>query len=137
MSRKRFTEEFKIEAVRQITERGFAVRDVGDRLGVSPHSLYTWIKQYGIPAEKRVQQQDQSAQVKRLQAQLKRVTEERDILKKAAVSSIDKCNTIRVNRQEVLYGKDGSAWIVRSGKIRTVASMAGWAKPIRHRYGAW
>ena len=33
MSRKRFTEEFKIEAVRQITERGFAVRDVGDRLG--------------------------------------------------------------------------------------------------------
>ena len=89
MSRKRFTEEFKIEAVRQITERGFAVRDVGDRLGVSPHSLYTWIKQYGIPAEKRVQQQDQSAEVKRLQAQLKRVTEERDILKNAAVSSID------------------------------------------------
>ena len=89
MSRKRFTEEFKIEAVRQITERGFAVRDVGERLGVSPHSLYTWIKQYGIPAEKRVQQQDQSAEVKRLQAQLKRVTEERDILKNAAVSSID------------------------------------------------
>ena len=89
MSRKRFTEEFKIEAVRQITERGFAVRDVGERLGVSPHSLYTWIKQYGIPAEKRVQQQDQSAEVKRLQAQLKRVTEERDILKNAAVRSID------------------------------------------------
>jgi transposase len=85
MSRKRFTEEFKIEAVRQITERGFAVRDVGDRLGVSAHSLYTWIKQYGMPAEKRVQQQDQSAEIKRLQAQLKRVTEERDILKKAAV----------------------------------------------------
>jgi hypothetical protein len=34
--------------------------------GVSPHSLYTWIKQYGIPAENRVQQQDQSAEVKRL-----------------------------------------------------------------------
>jgi transposase len=31
-----------------------------------------------------VQQQDQSAEVKRLQAQLKRVTKERDILKKAA-----------------------------------------------------
>jgi transposase len=52
MSRKRFTEEFKIEAVRQITVRGGVVRDVGDRLGVSPHSLYTWIKQYGIPLEK-------------------------------------------------------------------------------------
>lgn len=40
MSRKRFTEEFKIEAVRQITERGFAARDVSERLGVSPNSLY-------------------------------------------------------------------------------------------------
>jgi transposase-like protein len=29
MSRKRFTEKFKIKVVRQITERGFAVRDVG------------------------------------------------------------------------------------------------------------
>ena len=32
MSRKRLIQEFKIEAVRQITERGFAVRDVGDPL---------------------------------------------------------------------------------------------------------
>lgn len=31
MSRKRFTEEFEVEAVRQSTERGFAVRDVGER----------------------------------------------------------------------------------------------------------
>ncbi len=49
MSRKRFTEEFKIEAVRQITKPGFSVRDVVDRLGGSLHSLYTCIKQYGIP----------------------------------------------------------------------------------------
>ena len=84
MSRKRFTEEFKIEAVRQITERGFAARDVAERLGASPNSLYAWIKQFGIPAEKRVQLQDQGAEIRRLQAKLKRVTEERDILKKAA-----------------------------------------------------
>ena len=84
MSRKRFTEEFKIEAVRQVTERGFGARDVAERLGVSPNSLYARIKQFGIPAEKRVQLQDQGAEIRRLQAQLKRVTEERDILKKAA-----------------------------------------------------
>jgi transposase len=92
MSRKRFTEEFKIEAVRQITERGFAARDVTERLGVSPNSLYAWIKRFGIPAEKRVQLQDQGAEIRRLQAQLKRVTEERDILKKAAVSSTSRRN---------------------------------------------
>ena len=44
MSRKRFTEGFKIQAVRQITERGFAVKDVGGRLGASQHNLYTWIQ---------------------------------------------------------------------------------------------
>jgi transposase len=72
MNHKQFTEEFKIEAARQVTERGFAVKEVAARLGVSTWSLYQWIKRYGIPAEKR------------LEAELKRVTEERDILKKAA-----------------------------------------------------
>ena len=50
MSRKRFTDEFKIEAVRQVTERGFGAKVVAERLGVSPNSLYAWIKQFGIPA---------------------------------------------------------------------------------------
>ena len=39
MSHKQFTEEFKIEAVRQVTERGFAVKEVAARLGVSSWSL--------------------------------------------------------------------------------------------------
>ena len=84
MIHKQFTEEFKIEAVRQVTDRGFAVKEVAGRLGVSSWSLYQWIKRYGIPAEKRLVQEDQAAKLKRLEAELKRVTEERDILKKAA-----------------------------------------------------
>jgi transposase len=83
MNHKQFTEEFKIEAVRQVTERGFAVKEVAARLGVSSWSLYQWIKRYGIPAEKRLPQEDQAAKLKRLEAELKLVTEERDILKKA------------------------------------------------------
>lgn len=39
MSQKRYPEEFKIEAVRQIVERGHAVAEVSERLGVSQHSL--------------------------------------------------------------------------------------------------
>ena len=54
------------------------------RLGTSPHSLYAWINKYGIPAEQRLVQDDQTAKLKRLEAELRRVTEERDILKKAA-----------------------------------------------------
>ena len=44
MSSPRFTPEFKDEAVRQIVERGYSVAEVSERLGVSGHSLYKWIK---------------------------------------------------------------------------------------------
>ena len=84
MSSKRYTEEFKVEAIRQITERGYPVAEVAGRLGVSQHSLYQWLKDHGQPAEARQEQQSQSAEIRRLKAELKRVTEERDILKKAA-----------------------------------------------------
>ncbi|HCI6733172.1 TPA: transposase [Klebsiella variicola subsp. variicola] len=40
MGTPRFTHEFKEEAVRQITERGYSIADVSERLGVSAHSLY-------------------------------------------------------------------------------------------------
>jgi transposase len=39
MSKQRYPEEFKIEAVKQITERGHSVTDVAKRIGVSGHSL--------------------------------------------------------------------------------------------------
>jgi transposase len=53
MQGKKFTDEFKIEAVKQITERGASVRDVSARLGVSTYSLYQWRKAYTVPVELR------------------------------------------------------------------------------------
>ncbi len=84
MSNHHYPEEFKIEAVKQVTERGFPVAEVAARLGKSVHSLYAWIKRYSEPQEKRQQEDDQQAELRRLRAELKRVTEERDISKKAA-----------------------------------------------------
>ena len=84
MSSKRYTEEFKIEAVKQVTDRGYSAPDVAKRLGVSQPTLYEWIKRYSLPLTERIEQQGQSAEIRRLKAELKRVTEERDILKKAA-----------------------------------------------------
>jgi len=40
MSSKRYPEEFRIEAVKQVTERGHPVAKVASRIGVSQHSLY-------------------------------------------------------------------------------------------------
>jgi transposase-like protein len=84
MSGKRYPEEFKIEAVKQVTERGHTSAEVAARLGVSAHSLYQWVKRYSVPPAERQKVDDQQAEMKRLKAELKRVTEERDILKKAA-----------------------------------------------------
>ncbi len=78
----RFTEEFKIEAVKQVTERGHPVAQVSVRLGVSTYSLYTWIKRYSVPAEQRAQHDSQADEIRCLKAGLRRVTEERDILKR-------------------------------------------------------
>lgn len=44
MGTSRFTPEFKEEAVRQITERGYSIAEVSERLGVSAHSLYKWLR---------------------------------------------------------------------------------------------
>ena len=84
MSNQRYPEEFKIEAVRQVTERGHSVAEVSSRLGTTIHSLYAWTKKYGPQAEENQLKASDQTEIKRLQKELKRVTEERDILKKAA-----------------------------------------------------
>jgi len=43
----RFTEEFKIQAVKHIIDQGYSVASVSERLGVTSSSLYIWIKAYG------------------------------------------------------------------------------------------
>ena len=84
MTGKRYTDEFKFEAVRQVTEHGRPVAEVAQRLGITSHSLYAWKKTLAKPEVVQRAELDQSAEVRRLKAELKRVTEERDILKKAA-----------------------------------------------------
>ncbi|HFJ9590356.1 TPA: IS3 family transposase [Escherichia coli] len=80
----RFTPEFKEEAVRQITERGYSVAEVSDRLGVSAHSLYKWLR--AIKPDNSEQHArdllEAKSEILKLRAQLKRTEEERDILKK-------------------------------------------------------
>lgn len=84
MSGKRYPEEFKIEAVKQVIDRGHSVSSVATRLDITTHSLYAWIKKYGPDSSTNKEQSDAQAEICQLQKELKRVTDERDILKKAA-----------------------------------------------------
>ncbi len=76
--RPNFRDEFKRDAVAQITERGYSVAEVSERLGVSQHSLYAWKRQLT-----KVVSGDASkdAEIRQLKREPARVTEERDILK--------------------------------------------------------
>ncbi len=84
MSSKRYTEEFKVAAVRQVTERGYGVSEVAARRETTSHSLYTWLRRYGVGLGSQPELNEHQVENRRLQAELKRVTEERDSLKKAA-----------------------------------------------------
>ena len=74
MGAQRFTPEVKEEAVRQITERGYSVADVSERLGVSAHSLYKWLR--SVKPDNSVHQAqdllDARTEILRLKARLKR-----------------------------------------------------------------
>ncbi len=81
MSGLRYTEEFKREAVAQITDRGHSVKSVAEGLGVCTKSIYDWVKRYGSQEPERRIVDAGRAENRRLKAELARVTEERDILK--------------------------------------------------------
>jgi transposase len=69
-----------------VIERGYSVAEVSARLGVSTHSLYKWVKAVTPDkSEKQVAELlEAKSEILRLRAQMRRVEEERDILKKAA-----------------------------------------------------
>ena len=49
MSNQRYPEEFKIQAVKQVTEKQLPVSEVAARLGVSVHSLYVSVQPSHLP----------------------------------------------------------------------------------------
>ncbi len=85
MRGKRYPEEFKKEAVKQVVDKGFTMTDVAQRLGVTYKSLHSWVQKYSKTDHARTAEDSQLSEIRKLKAELRRVTEERDILKEAAV----------------------------------------------------
>jgi transposase-like protein len=71
---KRYTDEFKVEALKQVTERGYSVQEVIERLRMSTKSLYDWQSQLAKdpPHSK---PSDEQLRIAQLEAELKRVKE--------------------------------------------------------------
>lgn len=82
-----YTSEFKESAVKLAVESDQPISKTAEELGVNPNTLHTWISKYHRPQKRKVCQVEEAHlydELKKLRKENKRLTEERDILKKAA-----------------------------------------------------
>jgi transposase len=88
MARRKFSREFKIEAVRLIKERGVSVAQAGRDLDVHENVLRKWMRElaadpaHAFPGHGQVK--PEQLEIDRLRREVAKLKAERDILKKAA-----------------------------------------------------
>ena len=86
--RRDFTDDFKNDAVKLVTEQGYSCTEVGRRLGVNHTNISRWVRQYRNELDGTSKNtgslRELEQENKRLKKENKRLLMEREILKKAA-----------------------------------------------------
>ena len=83
VKKKRFDRDFKISAVKMVTQEGHKASEVARSLGIHPNQLYNWKKKFSDNGEKAFPGKGHLTEISALRKQLREVEMERDILKKA------------------------------------------------------
>ena len=81
--KKRFDRDFKVSAVKMVTEGGHKATDVAKSLGIHPNQLYNWKKKFTDSGGKAFPGKGHLGEMAELRRRLREVEMERDILKKA------------------------------------------------------
>jgi transposase len=121
MGRRKFTPEFKLEAVKLVRERGVTVRQAAADLGLHENVLRKWVKdarEHGgqaFPGQGRMRADD--AEVARLRRELAKTKAERDILKKPS-------STLRRNHGEVRVHREAPRGMANTGSVRGARCLA-------------
>ena len=88
MSRRRYTREYKLEAIKLVTERGVTMTQASRDLGVHINTLREWTREFQEDPEHSFpghgQMKPEQAEIARLRREVIQLKAERDILKKAA-----------------------------------------------------
>ena len=88
MERRRFSREFKLEAVRLVRERGVSVAQAARDLDLHENLLRKWVKDFGADPQHAFpghgQMKPEQLEIERLRREVHKLKAERDILKKAA-----------------------------------------------------
>lgn len=89
-NKKKYTQEFRQEAVKLVTEQGYSQAQASERLGVPHANLSRWIKDLAgnkatyMPVKKGKTLSAEQKELEELRKENKRLKLEREILKKAA-----------------------------------------------------
>ena len=81
--KRRFDRDFKISAVKMVTEGGHKAAEVARSLGIHPNQLYSWKRKFSDQGEKAFPGKGHLTELAALRRKLRDVEMERDILKKA------------------------------------------------------
>ncbi len=87
--KRRYTREFKLEAVRLYEASGKSMRTIEQELGITPYLLSKWVQQFreqeaaAFPGKGKLPEKD--AELQRLRREVEILRQERDILKKVVV----------------------------------------------------
>src|SRR5215208_5699701 len=100
MERRKFTREFKLEAVRLIKDRGVSYGQASQDLSVHVSQLRDWVKKFSDDPQQAFpgngQMKPEQLEIARLRREVIKLKAERDILKKAAVDSTDQRNMMQI-----------------------------------------
>jgi transposase len=88
MARRRFSREFKLEAVKLVRERGVSVAQAARDLDLHENLLRKWVKDFAADPQHAFpglgQMKPEQLEIERLRREVNKLKAERDILKKAA-----------------------------------------------------
>ena len=140
MERRRFTREFKLEAVRLIRDRGVSYAQATEDLKVHPTQLRNWVKAFAEHPPQAFpgngQMKPEQLEIARLKREVVKLKAERDILKKAAVefNGWQQHDEKSCFLRRICNGANGPPWVVAAAEVRTVGTRE--SRSIAERYWA-
>jgi transposase len=85
MSKRKFSREFKLSAVKLVNEQGYSPVEAAKSLGIDPANVRGWLGKFADAAEATPTEEGSlKAELRRLRKENARLLMEREILKKAA-----------------------------------------------------
>jgi len=99
-SRKKYSQEFKLDAVSLVLEQGYSRAEASRNLEVNPNLLGRWVKEHqqdeGQAFRGNGKLTPEQEELRKLKAKVKQLEMEKEILKKATVYSMGQCNTYNI-----------------------------------------